>query len=147
MGEGGRTGAGLIYPRFEAIRLASKPAHGNLGRLFSSLESLKGGRIRGCGEALPRTVEGQSPSHFSACWLCSSLIDNDCLSAARGGQQWAGALDLGREGQMWIRSAVDRSMGSQGNPREYVPRWRLRGAALIRRHRRSFQPPGHPGGP
>lgn len=74
-------------------------------------------------------------------------MDKDPLSAARGGQKRAGALDLGREEQVWIHSAVDRSMGSQGNPRAYVPRWRLRGAALIRRHRASFQPPGHPDGP
>lgn len=43
MGEGGRAGAGLIYPGFEAIRLASRRmAPLRLEEALSSLESLKG---------------------------------------------------------------------------------------------------------
>lgn len=99
-----------------------------------------------CGETLPRTLRGQSPSHFLACWSCGNLIDG--ASVYRPGMpEVARVPDLGKEGQVWIHTAVDRSMGSQGNPRKYVPRWRLQGAALIRRHRCSFQPPGHPDGP
>lgn len=64
MREGGRAGAGLIYPRVEAIRLASRPTTA-WGEALSSLEALKGGRICECGEALPRTLRGQSPSDFS----------------------------------------------------------------------------------
>lgn len=88
MREGGRIGAGLIYPRFEAIRLASRPTATWGGSFLPSSPSREEGFVD-VERALPRTLEGQSPSHFSACWLCGGLIDND-FSVCRPGRPEVG---------------------------------------------------------
>lgn len=78
--------------------------------------------------------EARVPPTVLACWLCGNLIDSGPLSAARGGEKWHESLTLEREGQVWIRTAVDRSMGDPGQSARVC-------AAMALTRRRAYSPP------